>query len=177
MSSELENDQRLFWTELTFEVRNLLSGKLDNLYGATSDAQAFNSLTVDKQQALLLLMRRLEAKGLWQVIHKVDNVYGLGGVGMGFRAWPMIRSALRRRSDFTRLFAKHAHTSGGFYERGRARAVLHFIFQKGNPDRWYVHFDLYNPVFSPRSLSRHLRFEVVGKLKPDWRKIRECLKP
>jgi hypothetical protein len=89
----------------------------------------------------------------------------------------MIESVLARRSDFTRKFAKHRNTRGGFYEKGQARAVLHFIFQEGNPRRWYVHFDLYSPVFSLNSLTRHLRFEVMGKLKPDWQMIRECLKP
>lgn len=120
---------------------------------------------------------RLNAKGLWHTVQAIENVYGLGGVGMGFKAWPMIESVLARRSDFTRKFAKHRNTRGGFYEKGRARAVLHFIFQDGNPRRWYVHFDLHSPVFSPNSLTRHLRFEVIGKLKPDWQMIRECLKP
>lgn len=155
----------------------MLAGKLNKLFGATSDSQAFDSLSVDKQQALLLIAMRLNAKGLWHTVQAIENVYGLGGVGMGFKAWPLIESVLARRSDFTRKFAKHKNTRGGFYEKGRARAVLHFIFQDGNPRRWYVHFDLHSPVFSAKSLTRHLRFEVIGKLKLDWQMIRECLKP
>jgi hypothetical protein len=176
-SSKDQEGPKLLWVDLTFENRDLLSGKLKNLYGAASDADAFNSLPPDKQQALLLLLRRMNAKGLWHAVQAVENVYGLGGVGMGFRAWPMIESALSRRSDFTRRFAKHRNTQGGFYEKGRPGAVLHFIFQDGNPRRWYVHFDLHSPVFSVNSLLSHLRAEVLGKLTPDWQMIQESLNP
>jgi hypothetical protein len=177
MSSGSRDSHKLFWKDLAFDLRDELAGKLDGLYGAGGDEVAFDSLPTDKQQALLLLVRRIREKGLWHTVQKIKNVYGMGGVGMEFKAWPMIESTLRNRRDFTRLFAKHSHTSGGFYERDRPRAALHFIFQKGMPSRWYVHFDLYNPVFSPRSLGLHLRFEVFGKLKPDWRQIRACLQP
>jgi hypothetical protein len=54
---------------------------------------------------------------------------------------------------------------------------LHFLFQNGEPRRWYVHFDLYSPVHSLRSLSRHVRHEVLKKVTPDWRAIRRSLKP
>jgi len=177
MSSALADSRQLAWKDLPFETRQLLTGKLDGLWGAPGDKEAFDSLSQDKQRALLLLLQRLETKGLWHTVQRVNNVYGLGGVGMGFHAWPVIHSTLARRSDFTRRFARHRHTSGGFYEKNRPRAVLHFIFQEGNPRSWYVHFDLYSPVFSLASCSRHLRFEVLGKLKPDWRMIQECLKP
>ncbi len=177
MGVTAEAAQKLLWPDLPFDTRDLLSGKLNRLYGATTDPTAFNSLDVDKQQALLLISTRMEAKGLWKAVRSVDNVYGLGGVGMGFTAWPMIESELRRRRDFTRRFARHRNTKGGFYEKGRARAVLHFIFQEGNPRPWYVHFDLYSPVFSFTSLMEHLRFEVLGNLRPDWQMIRKCLKP
>jgi hypothetical protein len=177
MSSGIHDSQQLCWKDLAFEVRELLTGKLNGLYGATSDEAAFDSLPVDKQQALLLLLRRLQAKGLWHTIRSIENLYGEGGVGMGFKAWPVIESTLRRRRDFTRRFAKHAHTSGGFYERSRPMAALHFIFQKGSPVRWYVHFDLHNPIFSPQSLARHIRYEVLGKLTPDWRQIKASLQP
>lgn len=177
MSTRPNDNAKLAWDDLPFGIRDQLTGKLNSLYDAKTDREAFNGLAVDKQQALLLLSERIEATGLWDTVRKVENVYGLGGVGMGFTAWPMIRSLLRRKPDFTRLFARHKHTSGGFYERGRDQAVLHFIFQRGNPDRWFVHFDLHSPVFSLRSLRRHLRVEVLGKHTPDWREIRERLKP
>ena len=177
MPSGIDDSQRLRWKDLAFDVRDVLTGKLNHLYGATSDEAAFDSLPVDKQQALLLLLKRIHAKGLWDAVRSIENVYGLGGVGMEFKAWPIIESTLRRRRDFTRRFAKHAHTSGGFYERGTPMAALHFIFQKGTPTRWYVHFDLHNPIFSPRSFARHLRHEVVGKLTPDWQQIKASLQP
>jgi len=175
MSRDLPNGKQLLWKDLSFATRDLLSGKLTGLWGASSDQQAFDALATDKQQALLLLLRRLDAKGLWNAVQRIENVYGLGGVGMAFRAWPIIHSTLVRRSDFTRRFAKHRHTSGGFYEKDRPGSVLHFIFQDGSPRRWYVHFDLYSPVFSVSTLIRHLRFEVIRKVKPDWRMIKQCL--
>jgi len=177
MSSRAPEDEKLVWENLSFDLRELLKGKLVELWGAPSDAEAFDSLAVDKQQALLLLLQRINAKGLWHAVQRIENVYGEGGVGVGFKAWPMIQTALSRRSDFTRLFARHHDTAAGFYERGRADAVLHFMFKEGNPRRWYVHFDLYSPVYSVASLSRHIRIEVLGKVRPDWRMIRDCLKP
>jgi len=103
-------------------------------------------------------------------------VYGEGGVGIGFFAWPLIQSTLSRRKDFTRRFANHKDTSGGFYEKGRADAVLHFLFQEGSPRKWFVHFDLYSPVHSVGSVGKHLRYEFLGKICPDWKMIRQCLK-
>jgi hypothetical protein len=72
--------------------------------------------------------------------------------------------------------ANHKDTTGGFYEKGRADAVLHFLYVDGSPRKWYVHFDLYSPVHSPLSALRHLRYEFLGKLTPDWRMIQKCLK-
>ncbi len=175
MSKDPPNGKPLMWKDLPFDTRNLLSGKLIGLWGASTDEQAFDALAIDKQHALLLLLQRLDAKDLWKAVKKVENVYGLGGVGMSFHAWPMIHSTLARRKDFTRRFAKHKHTTGGFYEKNRPTSVLHFIFQEGKPPIWYVHFDLHSPVFSMNSLLHHLRFEVVGKLKPDWRTIEQHL--
>ena len=169
---------KLAWRDLPSETRELLSGKLIGLWGAKTDSEAFDSLSVDKQQALLLLLRRMHAKGLWQgVVQRVENVYGLGGVGLGFKAWPVIQSNLTRRSDFTRRFAKQRKTAGGFYEKGRSGAVLHFIFEEGSPRRWYVHFDLHSPVHSLKALTQHLWVEVLKKVKPDWQMIRLSLKP
>jgi len=161
----------LTWSTLPAETRELLAGKLIGLWGAASDAAAFDSWPLDKQQALLLLLDRLHTKGLWDLVKHVTNVYGKDGVGLEFEAWPGIKSALSQRSDFTVRFAGHSDTSGGFYEKDRGTAILHFLFQEGEPRRWYVHFDLYSPVHSPRSIFRHLRHEYLGNTKPDWRMI------
>jgi hypothetical protein len=71
--------------------------------------------------------------------------------------------------------ANHKGTTGGFYEKGRGDAVLHFIYTDGTPQKWGVHFDLYSPVHSPGSVYKHLRHEFFGKLFPDWRMIQQCL--
>ena len=167
---------QLFWRDLPADVREALAGKLTGLWGASSDAEAFDRCPVDKQQTLLLLVSRLLRKNLWHIVRKIDNVYGEGGVGIGFSAWPLAESTLRARKDFTSFMANHKDTAGGFYERGRCDAVLHFLFVEGTPRKWYVHFDLHSPVYSPLSAYRHLRHEFIGKLTPDWRMIRKCLK-
>ena len=166
----------LTWANLPYETRELLTGKLAGLWGAASDEAAFDSWTVDKKEGMLLLLNRLDCKGLWHLVKKVTNVYGEGGVGLQFEAWPMIESTLKRRRDFTRIFANHKDTHGGFYEKDRPDAILHFLFQEGQPRTWYVHFDLYSPVHSPGSVWKHFRHEFVGKVKPDWRMIGKCFK-
>lgn len=168
---------QLRWSELPAETREALNGKLVELWGAVSDEAAFDSLTEDKQQALLLVLSRMQAKDLWHLVKKVNNVYGEGGVGVGFAAEPSIQSTLSGRKDFTRRFANHKDTSGGFYEKGRPDAVLHFLYQEGSPPKWYVHFDLHSPVHSIVSCVRHLRYEFLGKLCPDWKMIERCFKP
>jgi len=122
-----------------------------------------------------LLVDRIEAKGLWHLIKRITNIYGEGGVGMRFDAWPMIESTLRRRRDFTRLMANHKDTTGGFYEKERGDAVLHFLYQEGEPRTWYVHFDLYSPIHSPGSALKHLRHEFLGKVTPNWEMIAKHL--
>ena len=165
----------LTWADLPLNKRELLQGKLAGLWGAPTDAAAFDSWTIDKQQAMLLLLDRMHAKDLWHVVKRVTNVYGEGGVGLQFEAWPMIESTLMRRRDFTRLMANHKDTTGGFYERRRGAAILHFLFQEGEPRTWYVHFDLYSPVHSPGSALRHLRHEFLGRVRPDWQMIAKHL--
>jgi hypothetical protein len=165
----------LLWTDLSRETRELLKGKLAGLWGAESDQSAFDSWEIDKKYALLLLLKRMRVKELWYLVRRVTNVYGEGGVGLQFEAWPMIERTLSRRSDFTRRFANHKDTSGGFYEKGRAEAVLHFLFQEGQPRTWYVHFDLYSPVHSTGSAWKHLRYEFLSKTKPNWRTIAKSL--
>lgn len=172
--AEAESSQ-LRWRDLSFDVRDALSGRLRDLYGAPHDELAFDALPEDKQQALLLLFERLRVKGLWHTVRRVQNVYGLHGVGLSFSAWPRIESALASHKDFTRRFANHKDCSGGFYEKGRPRAVLHFLYQDGEPRQWYVHFDLFSPVYSPRSAANHLRHEVIRKLRPDWKTIKQNL--
>jgi len=168
---------RLGWSNLALDTRELLSGKLAGLWQSPTDAAAFDSWPTDKQHAMLLILGRLHAKHLWHLVKQVTNVYGEGGVGISFLAWPSIESTLSRRRDFTRRFANHRGTSGGFYEKGRSDGVLHFLFQEGDPRQWSVHFDRYSPVHSPLSIFKHLRHEFVGGLKPDWRTIAKCLNP
>jgi len=173
-SGDVEPD--LTWTTLPAETRELLARKLAGMWDAPTDEAAFDSWKIDKKYALLLLLDRMHTKGLWSLVKRVKNVYGEGGVGLEFEAWPMIESALSRHSDFTRRFANHKDTTGGFYEKNRGEAVLHFLYQEGEPRRWYVHFDLYSPVHSVRSAFNHWRHEFVGKLKPDWRDIAKHLR-
>ena len=166
----------LRWTQLSADLRETLGGRLSGLWGAAGDEEAFDSFSLDKQQALLLVVSRLRARDLWQLVKSVTNVYGEGGVGIEFIAWPMLKSTLSRRKDFTPRFAKHKDTSGGFYEKGRSDAVLHFLYVEGNPRKWYVHFDLYSPVHSPGSVLNHLRHEFLHRVRPDWRTIQQRLK-
>ena len=163
------------WATLPPKTRELLRGKLAGLWGAPTDEAAFDSWALDKKQALLLLLERLCAKDLWSLVKRIKNVYGEGGVGIEFEAWPKIKFTLSQRRDFTRRFANHKDMSGGFYEQDRGTAVLHFLYQEGEPRRWYVHFDLYSPVHSARSALQHLRYEYLGKLTPDWRTIAKHL--
>lgn len=165
----------MLWTDLSGVVREALAGKLSGLWGAASDEDFFNACAVDKQQTLLIMVSHLKAKSLWQAINRIENVYGEGGVGLAFSADPLLESTLRQRKDFTRLLAKHKGSGGGFYEKGRAEAILHFLYEEGSPRKWYVHFDLFSPVYSLISAIKHLRYEKLGKLTPDWRMIQRRL--
>jgi hypothetical protein len=175
MADSEDSPSSLQWADLSRETKEFLKGKLAGLWGAETDEAAFDSWTPDKKYALLLLLNRMRAKELWHVVKRIDNVYGEGGVGLQFEAWPIIESTLSRRDDFTRRFANHKDTSGGFYEKGRPEAVLHFLFQEGQPRKWYVHFDLHSPVHSLGSAWKHLRHEFISKTKPDWRRIAKSL--
>lgn len=175
MSDSSEPVSALRWTDLPVDVREALSGKLLGLWRATSDAAAFESCPVASQQALLLLLSRLREKDLWHIVKRIDNVYGEGGVGIEFSAWPFAEGTLRGRKDFTSFLASHKGSTAGFYEKGRCYAVLHFLYVEGTERQWYVHFDLYSPIYSPASALRHLRHEFIGKLTPDWRMIQERL--
>ena len=169
--------ERIRWGDLPPDMHRALAGRLAGLWGAPTDEACFDNLAVDKQQALVLLLRRMLQLGLWPMVLKVTNVYGEGGVGMAFEAWPEVAATLAHRRDFTRRFANHKDTTGGFYERGRGAAVLHFLYID-KPDKsreWQVHFDLYSPVHSPVSVWRHVRHEFIGKVTPDWRAIETAL--
>jgi hypothetical protein len=164
--------KRLRWRELPVEARETLEGKLRGLYGASGDEEAFDNLGIDKQQALLFLAHRLGELGLWGAIRRIENVYGTGGVGMNFSAWPELASALRSRRDFTTRFARHKDNDGGFLERERVLASLHFLYVDGDERRWAAHFDLYNPWSSPMNALRHLFYEKLKGFTPDWRNVR-----
>lgn len=164
----------LTWQVLPLCARDAFSGRLTGLYGHETDEQSFNSLTEDKKQALLIIASRLIELNLWQAVRQIENVYGRGGVGMNFTAWPLLASILKRRKDFTTRFAAHRDSSGGFFER-RLRASLHFLYVDNGERCWSMHFDLYGPVASPVSFCQHLFYEKVRGITPDWRDIKPLL--
>lgn len=169
--------KRIGWREVSGEVRDALERKIKGLYGAESCEAAFDNLTIDKQQALLLLFGRLNELVLWEFVRRVDNVYGEGGVGMNFLAWHGLLSELQRRKDFTARFAAHRDNDGGFIELGRAKGSLHFLYQReGGQKVWGVHFDLYNPWSSPMNAWRHLLYEKLQGVTPDWRTVRAAFR-
>jgi len=133
--------QQLAWSDLAADLRDAFAGRLTGLWDAATDEAAFNALSVDKQQALLLLLSRLQDKEVWHLVRNITNVYGEGGVGIEFNSWPQLEATLARHNDFTRRWANHRDTSGGFYEKSRKTAVLHFLYVNATPRRWYVHFD------------------------------------
>ena len=173
--SERNEATTLRWRELTEESRATLDRRLEGMYGGGSCEAVFDSLAVDKQQALLFLMRRLSALELWSMVRRIENLYGAGGVGMSFKAWPFIRSTLERRSDFTSWFARHRKTSVGFIERRAGRASLHVLCEKGAEGLWEAHFDLYNPWASPLNAWRHLLHEKIRRETPDWQAVGSAL--
>ncbi len=166
----------LRWRDLSDDLRQSLKDKLTGLWGAIDDERSFDSLSIDKQQALLLIQLRLHEKDIWHLVKQVTNVYGVEGVGIEFTPYPVIESTLGRRQDFTRRLAKHRDTTGGFYERGRAEAALHFLYVDQSPPKWYVHFDLYSPVHSAGSALKHFRVEYFRNVRPNWQVIQQRLR-
>jgi hypothetical protein len=166
---------KLSWNELPEALRDDLAHKLENLYGHVDDESAFDALAVDKQQALLLFAVRFRDLNLWPEIESIENVYGLGGVGLNIRACDSLASTLAAHEKFTSRFAKHGDTAGGFYEVGRARAALHFLRMRADAPLWSIHFDLYSPSATARSLLRHLWHEAWRGETPDWRAIKAAL--
>jgi hypothetical protein len=163
------------WTQLPAEVQNGLKGRLAGLYGQADDAAAFDSLGVDKKNALLILHARLSELGLWKAVRRVENVYGQGGVGMNFKAWPVLVSTLKRRKEFTSRFASHGDNAGGFMEKSADAGSLHFLYDDEAERKWAVHFDLFNPWSSPLNAWRHLREEKLRGYTPDWTRIGQVL--
>ena len=165
----------LKWAELDQATRDILGKKLDGLYGYGATPAAFDSIALDKQQAILLLMRRLVALNLWDAVRIISNAYGEGGVGIYFTAWPYLWSTLNRRKDFTQRFARHKDNTGGFLEKTRLNATLHFLYIDEGTDnserQWHVHFDRYGPWGSPFTTARHLLNEKFLARHPDWRTI------
>jgi len=163
------------WLELPQSTRSLFAGRLTGLYGADGDANAFEQLAEDKREALMLLQRRLLRLDLWTFGGKIVNVYGTGGVGMYFSANGDLESELGRRRIFTRKFARHRDNSGGFLEKHRRRASLHFLFidPPSGEREWHVHLELYGPMGSLMSIAKHLWYEHWGTFRPDWRMIKE----
>jgi hypothetical protein len=173
---EASKEQPLGWDVLPERVRELLGRKLEGLYGGALDETVFNQLPVDKQQALLIFVRRFLELELWDAVRRIENLYGEGGVGMHFSAWPYLASTLERRASFSTWFARHRNSSRGFIERGTRRASLHILYADSRGKRgWEAHFDLYNPWASPVNAWRHLAHEKIRRDTPDWRIIRASL--
>ncbi len=163
---------KLSWLGLSESTRGALGGKLDGLFGWARPDEVFESLAVERQQALLLLLRRLCNLKLWEAVRSVTNVYGEGGVGIDFIAWPLLRSTLERRRDFTRLMAGHRNNEGGFRERKQLSGpALHVVMVQKASHRWAAHFDLYDPLSSLSNLWRHLYREGWRRELPNWRDI------
>jgi hypothetical protein len=150
-------------------------GKLEGLYGWGADEQVYAALPRDKRAALLLLATRLIQKDLWKAVGRIVNVYGVGGVGLYFGALVDLESELAARRDFTRRFARHRDNSGGFLERRRRHASLHFLYidKPETAREWHVHLDLYGPMGSLVTMSKHLLRERLRKFRPDWQLMKE----
>ncbi len=165
----------LAWRNLPPATRAVLSNKIGGIYGHDGDQRAFDALTVDKQQAVLIFAGRLNHLKLWDAVRRIENVYGVGGVGMTFEAWPVLCSTLTRHAHFTTLLAGHSDSAKGFYERRRSRAALHFLYIEAGKRAWSVHFDYYAPLASPFGALRHLYYESLRAQNPDWRAVKSAL--
>jgi hypothetical protein len=163
--------------ELPEPMPEQFRGKLTGLYGVDGDENVYRALPRDKREALSLLARRLIEVDLWRAVGKIVNVYGLGGVGFYFSATFDLESELQRRKDFTRKFARQRGNSGGFLEKGRRAASLHFLYidPPSGEREWHAHLDLYGPWGSLMSIAKHLRHEHWGTFHPDWRIMKRAV--
>ena len=163
------------WAELSELERLRFQGKLSGLYGHEGDEAAYNSLPVDKQEALKLISGRLVQQDLWRYVGPIVNVYGVGGVGMYFSAAvsdPEV--VLDQRRNFTRKFARHRDNTGGFLEKGRKHASLHFLYidPEQGERQWHVHLDYYGGWGSILTAAQHLFYERWREFRPDWRMMK-----
>ncbi|MDX6712147.1 MAG: hypothetical protein QOH96_3163 [Blastocatellia bacterium] len=159
------------WSNLSPAIRTGLCGRLVGLYGFPSDEAAFDFLGVDKQNALLLLIQRFETLRLLRTVIRIENVYGLGGVGFDFLATSDLEKTLGSSTGFTKLFARHRNNSIGFLERRRNSATLHLLKMNSEQDVWGAHFDLHSPIGSIGSSIKHLFHEKLLGKTPDWIEI------
>jgi hypothetical protein len=172
VKSKLVDEPLLTWNQLHENTKAALGHKLDGLFGWARTDEVFDSLAVNRQQALLLSLRRLQDRQLWDSVRIITNVYGEGGVGIEFTAWPGLRAKLARREDFTSLLAGHRNNEGGFRERRDGGGpALHVVMVEMAARRWAAHFDLYDPLSSLTDLWRHVYLEGWRHQVPDWRQI------
>ena len=95
---------------------------------------------------------------------------------MYFGAVMDLEAELDRRTDFTRYFARHRDNTGGFLEKHRRHASLHFLYLDAPAGRqWHAHLDLYGPLGSLMTVARHLWHERWKKFRPDWRLMKDCV--
>ena len=155
----------------TERVPERFRGKLAGMYGWGSDEDVYAKLPDDKREALALLAKRLIEVDLWKVVGRIVNVYGTGGVGLYLSATRDLESELSKRNDFTRAFARHRDNTGGFLEKRRKHAALHFLYidpPRGDRE-WHVHLDYYGPYGSMVTTAQHLFYERWRKFRPDWK--------
>lgn len=152
-------------------------GKLAGLYGWGDDEDVYGRLAEDKREALSLIAQRLEEVDLWHAVGRIVNVYGIGGVGLYFSATCDLESELNSRKRFTRTFARHRDNTGGFLEKGRKHASLHFLFidPSAGERQWHVHLDYYGPWGSLATTAQHLIYERWRKFRPDWRLMKTVI--
>ena len=171
----MEQSAASTWAELSEQERSRYRDKLGGIYGYNGDESAYNSLTQDKHEALRLISERLVRADLWQYVGRIVNVYGCGGVGLYFSPVGDLEAELDRRREFTRWFARHHDNTGGFLEKRRKHASLHFLYidpPEGERE-WHVHLDLYGGWGSLITAVQHLYWERWKKYRPDWRTMRQ----
>ncbi len=163
------------WAELSEPERDRYGAKLSGIYGHEGDEPAYNTLTPDKHEALRLICDRLIHADLWRYVGRIVNVYGVGGVGMYFRPLGDLAAELDRRREFTRWLARHHDNTGGFLEKGRKHASLHFLYidPPEGERQWHVHLDLYGGWGSVITAVQHLYWERWKKYRPDWQVMKQ----